>query len=301
MDKLHTLLDAIIAKNPLQRTFIESSMLGLEAAEKNALESYLSYCVAQGVGLDFLVECYNTIVRDTLKEQMYFQRHGRYRCASYAEVARSVYLNEEYMKRYMYGLALTTSLWPNHREIHRFFCNVLPKNESGRYLEIGPGHGVYFMDAMRTCKFESYQGVDISPTSIALTRSILESGFFGEFHKFDLTCCNFLEASFFGKKFDAIVMGEVLEHVENPLVFMARIRELSTSKTFVFITTAINAPAIDHIYLFDSPESVRTLVQEAGFFVVSEKISPYPGLDLPETMARRLPVNIAMQLTTAKP
>lgn len=301
MDKLQALIDVVIASNPLQRPFLESSLSELKTSEKDELESYLSYCTKQGLGLDFLADCYNTIVKDTLREQVYFLRNKRYRCSSYAEVAGSVYLNDNYMKRYMYGLAMTTTLWPNHREIHRFFSEVLPKETSGNYLEIGPGHGVYFMNAMRSCQYGNYQAVDISPTSIALTRSILESGEFGDFRNFDLVCDNFLNATFSGKKFDAIVMGEVLEHVENPAAFMNKIRELSNPGTFIFVTTAINAPAIDHIYLFESPEAVHDLVQQAGFRVVSEKISPYPSLDLTKTMELGLPVNIALQLSLVTP
>lgn len=299
MNKINLLVEAVIARNPLQRPFLQASLAGLAESEAQELESYVLYCMGQGVGVDYLATCYDTIVRDTLREQVYFQRHGHYRCSSYAEVADSVYLNDDYMKRYMYGLALTTTLWPNHREIHRFYSAVLPSNAAGNYLEIGPGHGMYFMHAMRHGSYDSYLGIDISPISIALTRSILESGAFGSFSCFDLICDNFLDASLSGRKFDAIVMGEVLEHVENPRAFMEKIRELSLPGAFVFVTTAINAPAIDHIYLFDTLESVRGLVREAGFNIVQESTSPYPGLDLDETLVRKLPINIALQLIPA--
>jgi len=91
-------------------------------------------------------------------------------------------------------------------------------------------------------------------------------------------------------------MGEVLEHVEEPARFMGRIRELAAPGGYVFITTAINAPAVDHIYLFETPEAVRELVRSAGFAIEGEQTSPYIGMTLEETMAQRLPVNIALQL-----
>ena len=91
-------------------------------------------------------------------------------------------------------------------------------------------------------------------------------------------------------------MGEVLEHVEQPALFMARIRELAAPGAFVFITTAINAPAVDHIYLFDTPDAVRALVRKAGFAIKAELVAPYVGMTLEETLAQKLPINIALQL-----
>jgi 2-polyprenyl-3-methyl-5-hydroxy-6-metoxy-1,4-benzoquinol methylase len=246
--------------------------------------------------MDFVAEAYNTIVRDTLREQMFFRRHGRYRYSRYDEVASSVYLNDDYMTRYMVGLAVTTFLWPNHLAIHRFFRTSLGAAPAGDYLEIGPGHGVFFMTALRSGKFRRCLGVDLSPTSIAMTEALLAGGKFGRFGGYELRQADFLAAPLPERAFAAVVMGEVLEHVEEPARFMDRIRELAAPGGYVFITTAINAPAVDHIYLFETPEAVRELARNAGFLIEGEQTSPYIGMTLEETMAQRLPVNIALQL-----
>lgn len=287
------LLEIILEANPLQVAFLMASVAHLEISESKALESYIAYCLSAGFDYGYLAECYNTIVRDTLKEQLYFQRHGRYRHSSYIDVAASVYQNEDYMKRYMYGLALTTYLWPNHRTIHRCFVDALPRQQDGQYLEIGPGHGVYFMNAMRLGRFRRYLGIDISPTSIALTRSLLSSGNFGHFSNYEFACTDFLADQVDGR-FQAVVMGEVLEHVENPLAFLKKIRSLADHKAFVFVTTAINAPAIDHIYLYDSPEAVTEMAVAAGFRVLKAETAPYPGLTLQQSLVKKLPINIAL-------
>jgi len=287
------LLEIILQANPLQVAFLKSSVASLETSESSALEGYIAYCLSSGFDFSYLAECYNTIVRDTLKEQFYFQRHGRYRHSSYADVAASVYQNEDYMKRYMYGLALTTYLWPNHRVIHRCFVDAFPRQQEGQYLEIGPGHGVYFMDAMRLGRYRRHLGIDISQTSIALTRSLLSSGNFGQFSNYEFVCADFLTDQVDGS-FQAVVMGEVLEHVENPLAFLKKIRSLVDHKAFVFVTTAINAPAIDHIYLYDSPEAVTDMAVAAGFRVLKAQTAPYPGLTLQDSLVKKLPVNIAL-------
>ena len=103
---------------------------------------------------------------------------------------------------------------------------------------------MFFMAAARSRKFSNCLGVDLSPTSVALTKSLMGSGHFGRFQDYELRQADFLGAPLPRASFDAIVMGEVLEHVEWPALFMARIRELAAPGAFVFVTTAINAPSI---------------------------------------------------------
>ena len=293
---VNQLLGRIVAANPLHSPFIEESVGGLEQEEATALAAYVCFCINRGLSYEYLAECYNTIVKDSFREQLYFQRNRRYRYSTYAEVADSVYMNDVYMKRYMHGLAITTYLWPNHRSLQRFFRSEFPRNKTGRYLEIGPGHGVFFMNAIRDGAFSDYMGVDISPTSVSLTQDLLSSGYFGSFSKFDLACQDVFDLSSTDAQYDGIVMGEVLEHVEDPLELMHKIRSLSSAGAFIFITTAINAPAVDHIYLFDSPAAVSELVECAGFRVLRAETAPYLGLDLAESMEKKLPINIALVL-----
>jgi 2-polyprenyl-3-methyl-5-hydroxy-6-metoxy-1,4-benzoquinol methylase len=295
--RLDKLVDAVKESNPLQGPFLDASVRDLLPEELAELKGYLDYCVNRGESIDYLAKCYNTIVQDTLREQLHFQRYRRYRHSTYAEVADSVYQNDDYMRRYMFGLALTGFLWPNHREIHRYFIDRLPRASRGRYLEIGPGHGVYFLAAMRHAAFERFEAVDISPTSAAQTRDLIESGHFGSFSNYEITCRDFLADDRIRPGFAAVVMGEVLEHVEKPQAFMRRIYELAAPGAFVFVTTAINAPAIDHIYLFKSPAEVRTLCEGSGLRFVDELVVPYAGLSIEESQAQVLPVNIAMVLT----
>ena len=42
-------------------------------------------------------------------------------------MAASVYHDRDYMDRYMYGLAITNFLWPNHVAMARFLRESLPK------------------------------------------------------------------------------------------------------------------------------------------------------------------------------
>jgi 2-polyprenyl-3-methyl-5-hydroxy-6-metoxy-1,4-benzoquinol methylase len=293
--RLEKLCAAIAELNPMQENFLDRSRKEIEPRELVDLERYIDHCLAAGVTLAELAASYELIVADTLREQLHFKRHGRYRYSRYDEVAGSVYLSPEYMQRYMHGLALTSFLWPNHAAMRRYFAEQLPAEQGGRYLEIGPGHGFYFMTALRQAVFTDCHGVDISPTSVALTRALLAGGTFGSFQHWSVEERDFLAAEVSGP-YAMVTMGEVLEHVEDPLRFLTRAGEVCARDGRVFITSCINSPALDHIYLFRSIDEVRDLVRNAKLRVKSELVLPYTGTSLEESARAKLPVNFAMVL-----
>src|SRR5580700_3344648 len=93
-----------------------------------------------------------------------------------------------------------------------------------------------------------------------------------------------------------IVMGEVLEHVEAPLRFLERARELMAPGGTLFATTCINSPALDHIHLFRNAEEIAELAADAGLRIEDQLVLPYHGTSLEESAKKRLPVNIALVL-----
>lgn len=297
LPKTGELAALIVDEFPVHRSYLDAALATMDASEMLALERYLDYCVCIGLSVSYLADAYLTIVGDTLREQIYFQRHGHYRHATFDEVANSVYFDSDYMSAYMYGLALTDYLWPNHRAIFRFFRETLPVDRSGSYLEIGPGHGYFLMTAATTSSFTTFAGIDISKTSIALTKSILEySGVAAAGKMLDLRCIDFLDTELEEDAWDAVVMGEVLEHVERPDVFMNQIARLAKPDAYIFITTCINAPAVDHIFLFSNPTQLHELFRDAGLSIVREEVRAYEGKTLQECLDGRLAVNVAYVL-----
>lgn len=291
-----SLLEEIVRINPLQSSFIESSIADATADELQDLDAYIRFCASRALDIPYLAECYDVIVKDTLREQFYFQRHKRYRYSTFAEVADAVYFDDDYMGKYMHGLAITAWLWPNHRDMHRYFATSIPTTAQGTYLEVGPGHGVYMMTAMDLSQYERFEGVDLSPTSVAMTTALLQSHESVDAARCDIYCGDFLKDELRQKHYDAIVMGEVLEHVEQPLVFLQKIRDLAADDAFIFITTPINAPAVDHIYLFESFDAIEALVVQAGLSVRESKLIPYPGESVEQSVEQCLPINVALVL-----
>lgn len=300
MTLLHVpdLVSRIVTQNRMHAPFVARALAGLTAAELSDLDGYVDHCLSEGATLDGLAADYKLVVDDTLREQVYFWKHGRYRYSRYEDVAGAVYLNDGYMRAYMRGLALTAFFWPNHARMRRWFNGRLPRGGKGRYLEVGPGHGLYFVSALRRGAFERYDGIDISPSSVALTERLLTRGPFGHFEGWRLTVGDFLTAEL-EAEFDMLVMGEVLEHVEEPRSFLARARAATTESGCVFLTTCINSPAFDHIYLFRSVDELGELAGQAGFAVEDRLVLPYDGTSLEESMQKRLAVNVALVLRHA--
>ena len=289
------LVENIADQYPVHRNFLTRAVDGSTPEEISRLDRYLDFCREKGLTLDYLAECYLTILGDTLEEQLYFRDHGAYRHSTFDEVAASVYHDRDYMNRYMYGLAITNFLWPNHLAMARFMRRTLPRDRAGRYLEVGPGHGFLLLSALEVGSFDEVLGVDLSAASVEQTRSIVD-----HFHPgapAHVEQRDFLDAADLEPgSFDAIVMGEVLEHVEQPDVFLRRIAELAKDDAYIFVTTCINAPAVDHIYLWRTTDDLEKMISASGLSIVEPMRLPYEGKNLMESRDENLPINVAYVL-----
>lgn len=289
----------VTAENPRHTAFMKRSLGSMREDTHAELTDYLAYCLSVGLTLDYLAVSYNTIVNDTLMEQLFFKENGRYRWSRFDELAHSVYFDEAYMRKYMYGLAITAFLWPNHVALHDFFVRTFPRDRAGTYLEIGPGHGYYFMKSAKLGNFERLVGVDISAASIALTRDIVRHFEIGEKCQVEVIETDFLTFHAENKGYSCIVMGEVLEHVEDPGRFLSTIAHLSGPSTHIFVTTCINAPAVDHISLFRTGKDVEDIIISNGLQIVEACYVPYIGKTLAESEEEVLPVNVGYVLRKA--
>ena len=171
-----------------------------------------------------------------------------------------------------------------------------PRSGGGRYLEVGPGHGFLLLTAAEIGGYDEFLAVDLSDASVQQTESIVRH--FQPDSNVAVRKMDFLDAADLEpSSFDAVVMGEVLEHVEDPARFLRRIAELAKPDAYVFVTTCINAPAVDHIYLWRTTDALEEMIRDAGLEIATALRLPYEGTTLAESVERNLAINVAYVLT----
>ena len=95
---------------------------------------------------------------------------------------------------------------------------------------------------------------------------------------------------------DVLGMFEVLEHVPNPRQLLQRLLEIAGQDTVLFVSTVINSPMPDHIYLFRSQDEVKSMVEAAGFAITACCCAPANGLSLEQAEKSENPITIALEL-----
>jgi len=170
------------------------------------------------------------------------------------------------MEYHMYGLVFAQFLWPDQYRRFSFFCDIFPDYvpHIRNYLEIGAGHALYASHAASVLPPDArIDVVDISPSSMELARGMLEganvSGHLADIFDFAPPY-----------RYDFITIGEVLEHLEDPLRMLKRIRALLNPTGAAYITTPANSAMIDHIYLFNNAGEIREMLRAGGFAIVNE-------------------------------
>lgn len=277
------ILDVTGQKSVLQKKAIEKMIKRQDALYFERAESFskkfLSLLEAQGVELEYAIDSYLKTCKDMMMQQIAFKQTGRYPASAKQidEVVNSVYLEDSTMASYMYGLALSQFLWPNpYARFDFFIARSKMLEDVDSYLEIGPGHGLFLVESLALFPKAKIKAIDISPTSLKITRSIVD--FFAGPNDCELSLQSVLDLN--EGLFDYIVMCEVLEHLENPMRALVQLRSRLLPNGRLFITTCANIPAIDHVYLYTSVPHIRREITEAGYTILSELILPVA--DIPE-------------------
>lgn len=226
-----------------------------------------------------------------IAEDLHFRRTGRYRWTSFEDAYREVYSRADYMQTYLRGLLLSQVLWANqatafHFYVERFLARMKPGAD---YLEIGPGHGLLMYFAARSPLIGSITGWDVSESSLAMTRHTMET--IGVQYPFKLELHNILDPPAVQEVYDAVVLSEVLEHLDRPEAALATVFQALTPGGLAFFNVPVNSPAPDHIYYWGSPFEVEKMVRSIGFTIVDSDAAPTTGYDLDRALRRKVTIN----------
>lgn len=232
-------------------------------------------------------DAYNKMCMDFLKEQIRFRKTGVYRIDDASVAVEQVYGDMTVMRYYMVGLLISYLFWPNHYELFRFFKANLPTAEKTKsYLEVGVGHGLFTSNMLKRYPGIGAKAVDISETSIQTAKEILKT-FQVDTDHIEFIHGDYLSLNFQESGFDFIIMGEVLEHVNNAPDFMVRTKKLLNKGGSIYLSTCANSPALDHVYHFKSADEIRDLITSHGFKIVKDLALPAEDVP-PERWAAEL-------------
>jgi 2-polyprenyl-3-methyl-5-hydroxy-6-metoxy-1,4-benzoquinol methylase len=244
-------------------------------------------------GLEHLSQDYRYLCQQiVLPEELYFRRRGRYRLERFEDALATVYSDRTFMTRYMNGLLVSDAIWINHCQAMRHYCESFLQGlpAGADVLEIGPGHGLLLALADSVAHLGSLTAWDISDASLALAAKNL--GILGAkrqvtFEKRDIFAPESRGAEVAGR-FDAVVLSEVLEHLERPLEAMQVLHHLCKPGAKVWVNVPANSPAPDHLYLVNRAEDAAALAREAGFDVVEIQEYPTSGTTLERAISQKL-------------
>jgi SAM-dependent methyltransferase len=241
--------------------------------------------------LDRAAKGYAMFVMHLLREQKRFEKELAYPNKSYDEVAAQVYLDADYMtSEYLPGLLLSHFLWPHHYHQIRFFetafVSQMQLEAAPRFVEVGVGTGLFSRRVLQRIPQATGRAFDISPASQAFAAAHI--GAFGFDDRWQVELRDVVSDA--SESTEWLICVEVLEHLEDPVAFLRGLRAILRPDGRAFITAALNAAHVDHIYLYRTADDVIVQLEEAGFaleqgFIGAAYKPPGPGLPVPTVAA----------------
>ena len=269
---LAELIQEIELNDPLHSKKLKSDLSQIIEDQKAQFVDLLSlifeYCSKIDIKPSKLAKDYLTMVNDMRKEGLYFLRNGKYSCQNQSIAFDNVYSNKNLMSYYMNALLISQILWKHHFNMFMYFKNNINSHFDGSFeiniLDVGPGHGFFsFLTKKSIPNFKKIDIVDISESSLIMTERIIgnENGKI-KYHNADIF--NFESTM----RYDLILIGEVIEHLDNPIGILKKLSSLLTDIGVLWLTTPTNAPALDHVYLFKSKKEVEDLIKISDLEII---------------------------------
>ena len=205
--------------------------------------------------------------------------------------------NEEDGPDYLWGLYFSEVFWKIHHNFTNFSLNNFMSNlpSTGNILEVPSGTGFFLCEFLRKNPNWFAVGVDLSDSAIQFTHKLFQVNKIQK-NSYKIIKMDFLQLET-NKKYERILCGEFLEHLEDPLSALKKLKSLLTKNGKLFVTVAVWAAHIDHIFLYKSSEEVRNHIRKAGLKIEKELVQAAFAKDEADPEKEKIPVNYAAILS----
>jgi ubiquinone/menaquinone biosynthesis C-methylase UbiE len=243
-------------------------------------------------GIPSAADAFVQFTTDVNLAQAHYELDGHYANKSFSEVYASHYSQHDTMSGYLWGIYLTNFLWAHHTEISIFYRDyfLTKLSDSEDLVEIAPGHGGWGVWALNVLPRARLQGFDISPSSIEIASSVSRAAGVGNracYSERDVLDLSSMPA----ESADGVICSFLMEHLERPEELFAVTHHLLRPRGIAFLTGALTAAQVDHIYEFRSESELVRLSEDHGLRVLAA-LSAAPKRTLPK--ARFLPRSMAL-------
>ena len=171
--------------------------------------------------------------------------------------------------------------------------SVVPS--TGKILEVPSGTGFFLCEFLKRNPTWTGCGIDLADSSIEFSKALFEVNNIPK-NSYKILQMNFHEIDS-DIKYDRILCGEFLEHLEDPLHALKKLKSLLTRDGKLFVTAAVWAAHIDHIFLYKSAEEVRKHIKEAGLNIENELVQAVFEKDESNPETEKIPVSYAAILS----
>lgn len=292
--RFDTVLDYVRTRHPRSLAGVEEARAVNPARFDELAEMFLGWAtrVRGEDSLPAMVDAFVRFSTDVNFAQARYEASGHYENSSHEECYKALYGQRESMDDYLWGVYLTNFLWAHHTEIclffHDRFLSRLPQD--ARLVEYAPGHGGWGVWALHRLEGARLTGFDVSPSSIAIASSVAEAAGVGDRVEYIERDVISIEESA-TEEGDGCICSFLVEHLERPSELFAAIARVLKPGGRAFVTAALTAAQIDHIYEFRRESEIVELCEEHGMRVL-ETLSVAPRRTLPR--ARFLPRSMAL-------
>ena len=229
-----------------------------------------------------MVDAFVEFSTDVNYAQARYEAEGKYPYKTLEDCYQELYARTESMSNYLWGVYLTNFLWAHHMELCLFFEDRFLKRlkDDARIVEIAPGHGGWGIWTLSKLKNAHLYGYDISASSIDIAQKLAESADVNDRAKYIRKNALELPEVADGSA-DACICSFLVEHLEEPEKLFAIISDFLKPHAKAFISGALTAAQIDHIFEFRHESEIILLCEKYNLRMI-ESISVHPKRTLPK-------------------